>query len=64
MAIQFIQGIPLFFGIIPAIPYCPPNYRIVLLFYKTIVILPVRACSCECDMSVFTKSVEMIINEF
>lgn len=49
--VEFIQHNQFFFGIVTAVSYRPSHHRVVLLFYKAVVILPVGPAPREDDLA-------------
>jgi hypothetical protein len=63
MSIYFVQKFDLFLGIMPTIPHSSSDNGIILLFYKTVVVLPETPCSGECDLFLRAELQQMVIDK-
>ena len=63
MLIKLIDPPKFLFCVIAEITHCPPHYRVVLLFHKTVVILSVTSASGKGDTLLLTVIEKMVIDK-
>ena len=61
--IELVEKLELDFSVVTSVAYVATDHRVVLLFYKTVVVFPVRPGASKGNLFSFTVALEMMIDK-